>query len=60
MKISQKQITGTQTSFSTKFGGKLSFILCFLFPKEGILGESFSLKRGYWVKGEEIGGKNRG
>ncbi len=32
MKISQKEITGTQTSCSTNFGGKLSFILCFLFP----------------------------
>jgi hypothetical protein len=26
----QKGITGTQTSFSTNFGGKLSFILSFL------------------------------
>jgi hypothetical protein len=26
MKILQKEITGTQTSFSTNFGGKLSFI----------------------------------
>ncbi len=32
MKILQNEITGTQTSFSTNFGGKLSFILCFLFP----------------------------
>ncbi len=31
MKILQKEITGTQTSFSNQFGGKLSFILCFLF-----------------------------
>jgi hypothetical protein len=29
----QKEITGTQTSFSTNFGGKLSFILCFLFAE---------------------------
>jgi len=29
MKILQKEITGTQTSFSTNFGGKLSFILSF-------------------------------
>jgi hypothetical protein len=33
MKILQSEITGTQTSFSTNFGGKLSFILCFLFPE---------------------------
>jgi hypothetical protein len=33
MKVLQKEITGTQTSFSTNFGGKLSFILCFLFPE---------------------------
>jgi hypothetical protein len=33
MKILQKEITGTQTSFSTSSGGKLSFILCFLFPE---------------------------
>ncbi len=33
MKILQKVITGTQTSFSTNFGGKLSFILCFLLPE---------------------------
>jgi len=26
MKILQKEITDTQTSFSTNFGGKLSFI----------------------------------
>jgi hypothetical protein len=31
MKILQKEITGTQTSFSTNFGGTLSFILCFSF-----------------------------
>ncbi len=31
MKILQKEITGTRTSFSTNFGGKLSFILCFFF-----------------------------
>ncbi len=30
MKILQNEITGTQTSFSTNFGGKLSFILFFL------------------------------
>jgi hypothetical protein len=30
MKILQNEITGTQTSFSTNFGGKLSFILCFI------------------------------
>jgi len=29
----QKEITETQTSFSTNFGSKLSFILCFLFPE---------------------------
>jgi hypothetical protein len=33
MKISQKEVSGTQTSFSTNFGGKLSFILWFLFPE---------------------------
>jgi hypothetical protein len=33
MKIFQKEITGTQTSFFTNFGGKLSFILCFMFPE---------------------------
>ncbi len=33
MKILQKEITGTQTSFSTNFNGKLSFIQCFLFPE---------------------------
>ncbi len=33
MKILQNKITGTQTSFSTNFGGKLSFILSFLFPE---------------------------
>jgi hypothetical protein len=33
MKILQKEITGTQTSFSANIGGKLSFILCFLFPQ---------------------------
>ncbi len=31
MKILQSEITGTQTSFSTNLGGKLSFILSFLF-----------------------------
>ncbi len=31
MKILQNEITGTQTSFSTNFGGKLSFIFRFLF-----------------------------
>jgi hypothetical protein len=31
MKILQNEITGTQTSFSTNFAGKLSFILSFLF-----------------------------
>jgi len=31
MKILQNEITGTQTSFSTNFGGKLSFIRSFLF-----------------------------
>jgi hypothetical protein len=30
MKILQSKITGTQTSFSTNFDGKLSFILYFL------------------------------
>jgi len=30
MKILQKEITGTKTSFPTNFGGKQSFILCFL------------------------------
>jgi hypothetical protein len=29
----QNEITGTQTIFSTNFGGKLSFILSFLFPE---------------------------
>jgi hypothetical protein len=33
MKILQKEIIGIQTSFSTNFGGKPSFILCFLFPE---------------------------
>jgi len=33
MKILQNEITGTQTSFSTNFGAKLSFILSFLFPE---------------------------
>jgi hypothetical protein len=32
MKILEMEITGTQTSLPTKFGSKLSFILCFLFP----------------------------
>jgi len=31
MKILQNEITGIQASFSTNFGGKLSFILSFLF-----------------------------
>jgi hypothetical protein len=31
MKILQKEITGTQTSFSTNFDRKLSFILCSFF-----------------------------
>jgi hypothetical protein len=31
MKILQIKIIGTQTTFSTNFGGKLSFILSFLF-----------------------------
>jgi hypothetical protein len=33
MKILQSEITGTQTSFSTNFGGKMSFILSFIFPE---------------------------
>jgi hypothetical protein len=33
MKILQKEITETQTNFSTNFGRKLSFILCFIFPE---------------------------
>jgi hypothetical protein len=33
MKILQREITETQTSFSIKFGNKLSFILSFLFPE---------------------------
>jgi hypothetical protein len=33
MKIIQNEITGTQTGFSTNFGGKLSFIMPFLFPE---------------------------
>jgi hypothetical protein len=33
MKILHSEVTGTQTSFSTNFGGKLSFILSFLFPE---------------------------
>jgi hypothetical protein len=32
-KFLQKEITGTQTNFSTNFGGKLSFILSFVFPE---------------------------
>ncbi len=36
-KIFQNDISRTQTSFSTKSGGKLSFILSFLFP-EGLHG----------------------
>jgi hypothetical protein len=31
MKILQSKTTGTQTSFSTNFGGKLNFILYFQF-----------------------------
>jgi hypothetical protein len=33
MKIGQSEIIGTQTSFSSNFGGKLSFILSFPFPE---------------------------
>jgi hypothetical protein len=33
MKILQNEITGTQTSFSINFGGKLSFILSFHFAQ---------------------------
>jgi hypothetical protein len=33
MKILQNQIIGTQISFSTNFGDKMSFILYFHFPK---------------------------
>jgi hypothetical protein len=33
MNILQNEITGTQTSLSTNFGVKLSFILSFLFPE---------------------------
>jgi hypothetical protein len=33
MKILQNEITGTQTSFPTNFGGKLSFILSFPLPQ---------------------------
>jgi hypothetical protein len=33
MKTLQEEITGTQTNFSTNFGGKLIFILSFLFPE---------------------------
>jgi hypothetical protein len=33
MKILQNGIIGTQTSFSTNFGDKLSVILSFLFPE---------------------------
>jgi hypothetical protein len=32
-KFYKAKFTGTQTSFSTNFGGKLSFILSFLFPE---------------------------
>jgi hypothetical protein len=32
-KILYNEITGTQTSFSTNFGGKLRFILFFIFPE---------------------------
>jgi len=37
MKILQNEITVTQTSFPTNFGGKLSFILSFLFPQPQLL-----------------------
>jgi hypothetical protein len=33
MKILQNEITKTQSNFSTKIGGKLSFMLSFLFPE---------------------------
>jgi len=33
MKILQYEITGAQTSFSTNFGGRLRFILSFLFSE---------------------------
>jgi len=33
MKILQNKITGTQTRFSTNFGGKLSFIMSVIFPQ---------------------------
>jgi len=33
MKILQNEIIGTQTSFSTNLGGKLSFVLFFFFPE---------------------------
>jgi len=33
MKILQNEIIETQTNFSTNFGGKLSFIVSFLFPE---------------------------
>jgi hypothetical protein len=33
MKIVQNEIIETQTDFSTNFGGKLSFIMSFLFPE---------------------------
>jgi hypothetical protein len=33
MKILQSEITWTQTSFSTNFGGKMSFILSLIFPE---------------------------
>jgi len=35
MKFLQSEIIATQTSFSTYFGGKLSFILAFLSPECG-------------------------
>jgi hypothetical protein len=37
MKILQREITRTQTSLSTNSGGKLSFILCFLFAWTPVL-----------------------
>jgi hypothetical protein len=33
MKILQRELTGTQTSFSTNFDDKLSFILSFFIPE---------------------------
>jgi hypothetical protein len=44
MKILQNEITGIQTSFSTNFGGKLSFILSFSFSwRPPLLQHIFSL-----------------